>query len=189
MSFYLFPKIYNNALINLGDSMFRNIFIIVVVFLVGCKTIEIPKEEPPAVDNKEKKAEKEEPKITIKEYGADREVLSVKIEDKIYYTIGNRNNIDNINEQNIKNITLAAPLRISEETVKGYKGIVITYYDVKIFLGERGTGVKVGLFEPQKNAWTIGDDADRSQSIQLKLSGNSTGVITIGRSSISLSYR
>jgi len=165
--------------------MFRNILIIfAIIFLAGCKTVsEIPEkiEEPePAI--------KEEPKIIIKEYGADGEVFSVKINDKTYYVLG-RNNPQNINENNIKNLSLVAPLKITEETIKGNKGIVITYYDVKIFLGEKGAGVKVGLFEPQKNAWTIGDDIDRSQSIQIKLADNGIGLITIGRSSISLSYR
>lgn len=111
------------------------------------------------------------------------------IGDKIYYVLG-KNSSQNINEQNIKNISLVAPLKISEEIVKGHKGIVITYYDVKIFLGEKSSNeVKVGLFEPQKNSWTVGNDTDRSQSIQLKLSDRSTGLMTIGRSSISLSYR
>lgn len=168
--------------------MFRNILIIfAIIFLAGCKTVsEIPEkiEEPePAIEKKE-----EEPKIIIKEYGADGEVFSVKINDKTYYVLG-RNNPQNINENNIKNLSLVAPLKITEETIKGNKGIVITYYDVKIFLGEKGAGVKVGLFEPQKNAWTIGDDIDRSQSIQIKLADNGIGLITIGRSSISLSYR
>lgn len=168
--------------------MFRNILILFsIVFISSCKTItEIPekpekKEEPAPVV-------KEEPKITIKEYGADGEVLSVKIDDKNYYVLG-KNNPQNINEQNIKNLSLVAPLKIAEETVRGNKGIVITYYDVKIFLGEKGAGVKVGLFEPQKNAWTVGDDIDRSQSIQIKLADNGIGLITVGRSSISLSYR
>ena len=166
--------------------MFRNILIIfAVIFISGCRTVtEIPekKEEPAPVV-------KEEPKIIIKEFGADGEVLSVKINDKTYYVLG-KNNPQNINEQNIKNLSLVAPLKISEEIVKGYKGIVITYYDVKIFLGEKSSSeVKVGLFEPQKNSWTVGNDTDRSQSIQLKLSDRSTGLMTIGRSSISLSYR
>lgn len=165
--------------------MFRNILIIfAVIFISGCRTVtEIPekKEEPAPVV-------KEEPKIIIKEFGADGEVLSVKINDKTYYVLG-KNNPQNINEQNIKNLSLVAPLKITEETIKGNKGIVITYYDVKIFLGEKGAGVKVGLFEPQKNAWTIGDDIDRTQSIQIKLADNGIGLITVGRSSISLSYR
>ena len=165
--------------------MFRNILIIfAVIFISGCRTVtEIPekKEETEPVI-------KEEPKIIIKEFGADGEVLSVKINDKTYYVLG-KNNPQNINEQNIKNLSLVAPLKITEETTKGNKGIVITYYDVKIFLGEKGAGVKVGLFEPQKNAWTIGDDIDRTQSIQIKLADNGIGLITVGRSSISLSYR
>lgn len=171
--------------------MFRNILILFsIVFISSCKTItEIPekpekKEEPAPVVKEEPK----EPKITIKEFGADGEVLSVKIDDKNYYVLG-KNNPQNINEQNIKNLSLVAPLKIAEETVRGNKGIVITYYDVKIFLGEKGVGVKVGLFEPQKNAWTVGDDIDRSQSIQIKLADNGIGLITVGRSSISLSYR
>ena len=69
--------------------MFRNILIIfAIIFLAGCKTVsEIPEkiEEPePAI--------KEEPKIIIKEYGADGEVFSVKINDKTYYVLG-RNNL------------------------------------------------------------------------------------------------
>jgi hypothetical protein len=48
----------------------------------------------------------------------------VTIGDKIYYVLG-KNSSQNINEQNIKNISLVAPLKISEEMVKGYKGIVI----------------------------------------------------------------
>lgn len=170
--------------------MFRNILIIfAIIFLTGCKTVpevieKIEKKEPePAV-----KEEPKEPKIIIKEYGADGEVLSVKIDDKNYYVLG-KNNPQNINENNTKNLSLVAPLKIAEETIKGYKGLVITYYDVKIFLGEKGAGVKVGLFEPQKNAWTVGDDIDRSQSIQIKLADNGIGLITVGRSSISLSYR
>ena len=167
--------------------MFRNILIVIsVLFIFGCKTIEPP---PQKEETKSPVKEEEPPKIKIKEYGADSEVLSVTIGDKIYYILG-KNSSQNINEQNIKNISLVAPLKISEETVKGYKGIVITYYDVKIFLGEKSSSeVKVGLFEPQKNSWTVGNDNDRSQSIQLKLSERSTGLMTIGRSSISLSYR
>lgn len=166
--------------------MLKNILIVLpIIFIAGCKTIE-PKEEEikPVV----KEVKEEEPKIIIREFGADREVLSVKIENKTYYVLG-KNNTKNISEENIKNLNLVAPLKISEETVKGCSGIVITYYDVKIFLGESGSSVKVGLFEPQKNSWTIGDDIDRSQSIQIKLSDNGVGLITVGRSSISLSYR
>lgn len=160
--------------------------IFIVISIAGCKTIEseIKEEQKPIV----KEDKEETPKITIKEFGADREVLSVKIGNKTYYVLG-KNNTKNINEENIKNINLVAPLKISEETVKGFNGIVITYYDIKIFLGEKGSSVKVGLFEPQKNSWTIGDDIDRSQSIQIKLADNGVGLITIGRSSISLSYR
>ena len=103
--------------------MFRNIFIVIsVLFIFSCKTIEIPpqKEEPkPTV-----KKEEEPPKIKIKEFGADNEVLCVTIGDKIYYVLG-KNSSQNINGQNIKNISLVAPLKISEEMVKGYKGIVI----------------------------------------------------------------
>lgn len=160
--------------------------IFIVISIAGCKTIEseIKEEQKPIV----KEDKEETPKITIKEFGADREVLSVKIGNKTYYVLG-KNNTKNINEENIKNINLVAPLKISEESVKGFNGIVITYYDIKIFLGEKGSSVKVGLFEPQKNSWTIGDDIDRSQSIQIKLADNGVGLITIGRSSISLSYR
>lgn len=163
------------------------IFVVfIVISIVGCKTIESEiKEEPKPIVKEDKE---ETPKITIKEFGADREVLSVKIGNKTYYVLG-KNNIKNINEENIKNINLVAPLKISEETIKGFNGIVITYYDIKIFLGEKGSSVKAGLFEPQKNSWTIGDDIDRSQSIQIKLADNGVGLITIGRSSISLSYR
>ncbi|TKZ36016.1 hypothetical protein [Brachyspira catarrhinii] len=169
--------------------MFRNILILFfIVFLSSCKTITEIQEKEETTPAIEEKKEEEKPKITIKEYGADGEVLSVKIDDKTYYVLG-KNNPQNINEQNIKNLSLVAPLKIAEETVRGNKGIVITYYDVKIFLGEKGAGVKVGLFEPQKNAWTVGDDIDRSQSIQIKLADNGIGLITVGRSSISLSYR
>lgn len=163
--------------------MIRNVLIILsIIFIAGCKTIEPKKEEPKPI------VKEEAPKIIIKEFGADKEVLSVKIENKTYYVLG-KSDIKNINEENIKNINLVAPLKISEETVKGFNGIVITYYDIKIFLGESGTSIKAGLFEPQKNSWTIGDDIDRSQSIQIRLSDNGIGLITVGRSSISLSYR
>ena len=102
--------------------MFRNIFIVIsVLFIFSCKTIEIPpQEEPKPTVIKEE----EPPKIKIKEFGADNEVLCVTIGDKIYYVLG-KNSSQNINEQNIKNISLVAPLKISEEMVKGYKGIVI----------------------------------------------------------------
>ena len=92
-------------------------------------------------------------------------------------------------EDEIKNSSLVAPLKITEETIKGIDGIVIKYYDVQIFLGEQNRfgNTKVGLFEPQNRAWTIGEDKKRNNEIELKLS-NSTVTITIKRGSISLRY-
>ena len=56
-------------------------------------------------------------------------------------------------------------------------------------MGRRtGTGTTVGIFEPQKNDWTTGNDIDRSLSIQIKLSRNIAGPIDIKRGSISLAF-
>ena len=56
-------------------------------------------------------------------------------------------------------------------------------------MGKKGAvGTTVGLFEPQKNDWTVGDDIDRSQAIQIKLSRGTAGPIDIKRGSISLSF-
>ena len=92
--------------------MFRNIFIVIsVLFIFSCKTIEIPpqKEEPkPTVKKKE-----EPPKIKIKEFGAARRrFYALRSESKIYYVLG-KNSSQNINEQNIKNISLVAPFENS----------------------------------------------------------------------------
>ena len=107
-------------------------------------------------------------KVTV--YGADKEVQAVEIDGKTYYVIGGKD-VENMSDQEIKSASLSSPLKITEQTVKGNRGIVIVYYDVKIFLGKKGAvGTTVGLFEPQKNDWTLGDDIDRSQSIQIKLS-------------------
>ena len=73
--------------------MFRNIFTVVaVLFIFSCQTIEVPpqKEEPkPAV-----KKEEEPPKIEIKEFGADNEVLCATIGDKSYYVLGKNSSQD-----------------------------------------------------------------------------------------------
>lgn len=125
-------------------------------------------------------------KVTV--YGADKEVQAVEIDGKTYYVIGGKD-VENMSDQEIKSASLSSPLKITEQTVKGNRGIVIVYYDVKIFLGKKGAvGTTVGLFEPQKNDWTLGDDIDRSQSIQIKLSRGTAGPIAIKRASISLTY-
>jgi len=163
------------------------ILLIAALFFIGCETTKPLQKDAVIEPNNEPIVEEEEKvKIKIERYGTDGEVLSVKLNDKTYYILGS-GFAEGMDEEKIKNLSLQAPLKISEESVKGNRGIVITYYDVKIFLADNGN--KVGLFEHQKNSWTIGDDMDRSSKIEIKLSANSTGVISIRRSSISLSYR
>lgn len=172
--------------------MIKKIFIAVVLMgiLVGCVTMQ-PKDnntvtKDDSVNNEDKKEDTTKMKVTV--YGADKEVQAVEINDKVYYVIGGKD-VENMTEAEIKKASLVAPLKVTEETINGTKGIVVTYYDVKVFLGKRtGTGTIVGIFEPQKNDWTTGNDIDRSLSIQIKLSRNIAGPIDIKRGSISLAF-
>lgn len=174
--------------------MFKKVMtFIIVLFVIGCKTVEttidnnteIKKEEN---NNAEETSKKNESKIEVLEYGADSEIKSVNINGKKYYVL-NADNVEDMSEKEIKNSSLVAPLKITEETIKGNDGIVIRYYDVQVFLSEKKRigGAKVGLFEPQYKSWTIGEDKKRNNDIELKLS-NSTVTITIKRGSISLRY-
>lgn len=174
--------------------MFKKFFIAVssIFVIVSCATMQT-KEETKITENSSKEEEKtitreDTPKMKVTVYGADKEVQAVELDGKTYYVIGGKD-VENMSEQEIKSASLSAPLKITEQTVRGNRGIVIVYYDVKIFLGKKGTvGTTVGLFEPQKNDWTLGDDIDRTQSIQIKLSRGTAGPIAIKRGSISLTY-
>ena len=138
--------------------------------------------------NSEEPLKEDDSKDKTLKYGEDSEIQSIYINGKKYYVLS-ADNIEDMTEDEIKNSSLVAPLKITEETIKGIDGIVIKYYDVQIFLGEqnRFRNTKVGLFEPQNRAWTIGEDKKRNNEIELKLS-NSTVTITIKRGSISLRY-
>ncbi|ANN63814.1 hypothetical protein OFR22_07055 [Brachyspira hyodysenteriae] len=178
--------------------MFKKLFIVVGLMsvLAGCETMQ-PKNNDTIVknDNSSNEDKKEEtitredtPKMKVTVYGADKEIQAVEINDKTYYVIGGKD-VENMTEADIKKSSLVAPLKVTEETINGTRGIVVTYYDVKVFLGKRtGTGTIVGIFEPQKNDWTTGNDLDRSLSIQIKLSRNIAGPIDIKRGSISLAF-
>ncbi|MEI0610899.1 hypothetical protein [Brachyspira pilosicoli] len=187
--------------------MFKKmITFIIILCTVGCRTLETAKDSNNIKDNnnkteindksetKENNNTKEEPlkeddaKEKIVKYGADSEIQSIYINEKKYYVL-NADNLEDMTEDEIKNSSLVAPLKITEETIKGNDGIVIKYYDVQIFLGNKNRfgATKVGLFEPQNRAWTIGEDKNRNNDIELKLS-NSTVTITIKRGSISLRY-
>ena len=176
--------------------MLKKVLIVVglIIIMISCETTKktITKDNTTDNNNEEKKEEtitrEETPKRKITVYGADKEVQAVEINDKVYYVIGGKD-VENMTDAEIKNSSLVAPLKVTEETINGAKGIVITYYDVKVFLGKRtGLGTTVGIFEPQKNDWTTGDDIDRSLSIQIKLSRSIAGPIDIKRGSISLAF-
>lgn len=177
--------------------MFKKFFIAIssIFIITSCATMPTKEETTKTADNNSSKKEEEKtitredtPQKKVTVYGADKEVQSIEIDGKTYYVIGGKD-IENMSEQEIKSASLSSPLKITEQTVKGNRGIVIVYYDVKIFLGKKGAvGTTVGLFEPQKNDWTLGDDIDRSQSIQIKLSRGTAGPIAIKRASISLTY-
>ncbi|TXJ41823.1 hypothetical protein [Brachyspira pilosicoli] len=182
--------------------MFKKIItIIIILCTVGCKTLETAKDSNTMKDNKTEIADnnksdvkenneikEETSKDEIVMYGSNSEIQSIYINGKKYYVL-NADNIENMTENEIKNSSLVAPLKITEETIKGNDGIVIKYYDVQIFLEKKNRigATKVGLFEPQYRAWTIGEYKKRNNDIELKLS-NSTVTITIKRGSISLRY-
>ena len=186
--------------------MFKKIFIAVVLMsvLVGCATMQPKDNNTISKDNnavtkddtskteEDKKSEtitrEDTPKMKVTVYGADKEIQAVEIGDKVYYVIGGKD-VEKMTESEIKKSSLVAPLKVTEETINGTRGIVVIYYDVKVFLGRRtGTGTIVGIFEPQKNDWTTGNDLDRSLAIQIKLSRNIAGPIDIKRASISLAF-
>ncbi|CRF35067.1 hypothetical protein BRSU_2409 [Brachyspira suanatina] len=164
-----------------------------IIVMISCETTKNTVVKDNAADNNEDKKEEtitreDTPKRKVTVYGADKEVQAVEINDKVYYVIGGKD-VENMTDAEIKSSSLVAPLKVTEETVNGSRGIVVTYYDVKVFLGKRsGTGTIVGIFEPQKNDWTTGNDIDRSLSIQIKLSRNIAGPIDIKRGSISLAF-
>lgn len=165
--------------------------VILICIMISCYTVK-PKDDNVVKNNNENREgniTRDDPaKMKVTVYGADKEVQAVEINDKVYYVIGGKN-AENMSEDEIKRSSITAPLKVTEDTVNGFKGIIITYYDVKIFLGRNsGTATTVGIFEPQKNAWTTGNDLDRSLSIQIKLSRNIAGSIDIKRGSISLTY-
>lgn len=167
---------------------------VLMMMIIGCETLQpkndkITKDDTSNEDKKEETITREDkPKRKVTVYGADKEVQAVEMNDKTYYVIGGKNTED-MTDAEIKNSSLVAPLKITEETINGTRGIVVTYYDVKVFLGKRtGIGTIVGIFEPQKNDWTTGNDIDRSLSIQIKLSRNIAGPIDIKRGSISLAF-
>lgn len=137
----------------------------------------------------EETIKRDDPKSKVTVYGEDNEVQSIDIAGRTYYVLGSKD-LEKMTEQEIRANSIMSPLKVIEETVEGVKGIIITYYDVKIFLGRNsGFGAKVGIFEPQKNAWTIGYDIDRTLAIQIKLTGrNIAGPIDIKRGSISLAF-
>ncbi|WP_028328828.1 hypothetical protein [Brachyspira alvinipulli] len=177
--------------------MFKKFFIAIssIFIITSCATMPTKEDTTKTADNNSSKKEEEKtitredtPQKKVTVYGADKEVQAIEIDGKTYYVIGGKD-IENMSEQEIKSASLSSPLKITEQTVKGNRGIVIVYYDVKIFLGKKGAvSTTVGLFEPQKNDWTLGDDIDRSQSIQIKLSRGTAGPIAIKRASISLTY-
>lgn len=174
--------------------MFKRVLIAIclMIIIIGCETIKPKDDNNNTVKEDDKKEEpvtrEETPKMKVTVYGADKEIQAVELNDKVYYVLGGKD-VENMTEQEIKSSSIVAPLKITEETVNGTKGIIITYYDVKVFLGKRtGTGTTVGIFEPQKDAWTTGDDIDRSQAIQIKLSRGIAGPIDIKRGSISLAF-
>ena len=164
----------------------KTITSILLMFIIGCTTT---KEQMQTTEKKEEEKVIKKEDSKVKSYGKNKEIQAVTINGKDYYAIGGKN-IEKLSEDEIKKMSIVAPLKVQEDTIKGIRGIIITYYDVKIFLGSSsGNGTKVGLFEPQYNAWTVGNDSDDSQDIEVSLSQKSKAIISIRRSSISLSYR
>lgn len=165
------------------------LLIITVVISISCNTMAANgKNTKPESEPNEKV---EEIKSDVTYYGRDNEVQLFNIEGKDYYILGG-NDVHKMDIKEIKASSInTSIIKVNKETINGKNGITLKYYDIKIFLEEKnpdGTTL-VGIYEPQKSAWTLGEDISKSvKSISIKLSKGTAGPITINPSSISMSY-
>ena len=138
--------------------MFKRVLAAVglMIVMVGCVTMqpkddaEVKKEEVKKEEvKKEETVTRDDPsKMKVTVYGADKEVQAVEINGKTYYVLGGKD-VESMTEQEIKSASVVAPIKVTEENIKGVNGIVVTYYDVKIGLGDDiNTAYDLGTVEP-----------------------------------------
>lgn len=177
------------------DKMKKNLYkivatILISVILTACNTMPNSKNTIPLQIEKTDTIG-ENKKNNVISYGRDDEVQFLAVDGKEYYVLGG-NKINEMTANEIKASSInTSRVKVNESTLNGKKGIILTYFDIKIFIQEKQTiGITtVGIYEPQKSDWTFGEDMDRSsKSIKIKLPRGIAGPITINTTSISMTY-
>ena len=126
-------------------------------------------------------------------FGGDEEVQVYEVDNKLYYLVNTNKDIKDISYQDLKLYSIDANrVNIKKTTIEGADGIVLTFYDIKVFLEKTKSSssrTKVGVFEPSSSKWIIGYDKDRDKnSMGFIYDGDEIGPITINRSGISRAY-
>lgn len=128
-------------------------------------------------------------RIKKSSFGGDKEIQAYVLDNKVYYML----NIDkNILDKDIGLYSIDTNrVNAKEVTIDGIDGIVLTFYDIKIFLEETKSScnTRVGIFEPSSNRWIIGYDKNRDvNAIGFTYNKEEIGPVIINRSSISRAY-
>jgi len=125
-------------------------------------------------------------------FGEDEEIQAYVLNGKIYYLVNTNKDIKYISDRDIKLYSVDTNrMNIKETTINGIDGIVLTFYDVKVFLEKTKYSGKarVGIFEPSSNRWLIGNDRNRDKNIiEFSYGDEEIGPVIINKSSISRAY-
>ncbi len=125
-------------------------------------------------------------------FGGDEEIQVYEEDNKLYYLLNTNKDIRDISSEDLKQYSIDTNrVNIKNATIQGASGIVLTFYDVKVFLEKTKSSsrTKVGVFEPASNKWIIGYDKDRDKNSMVFIyEEDEIGPITIKRSGISRAY-
>lgn len=128
----------------------------------------------------------------IKSYGNNKEIQAYTLNGKNYYLLGLKDSASKLSESEIKKAIINTnSVKIKEATIEGSKGVIVTYYDIKLFLEENKAygKSKVGIFELYNNSWVMGyNESKESNTIEIKNDGKIIGPIVINFGSISRAY-
>lgn len=176
--------------------MKKNIYVmlvlclIMILFVVSCITHPLPKPTPkPDIVV----VETVEPKNKdIYSFGSDKEVQIYILDDKVYYLLGIDKDIKYVSSNDLQIFAINTnTVNVSEVSIDGIDGIILSYYDIKIFLEQTKQlgSTRVGVFEPKSNSWSIGYDKNRdNNAIEFPYSNQNIGPVVINISSISRAY-
>ena len=125
-------------------------------------------------------------------FGGDEEIQVYEADNELHYLLNTNKDTKDISSEDLKKYAIDTNrVTIENATIQGVNGIVLTFYDIKVFLEKTKSSsrTKVGIFEPSSNKWIMGYDKNRDKnSMDFIYDDEQIGPITIKRSGISRAY-